>query len=171
MVMNWMDILARYANLGPGHQSPDASVHFEQVANASPRADVAGGLADAFRAEETPELEHMVGQLFDRSDPQQRAGLLNELLRFAGPNLIGALGGAIGNLVRRDGARAEVSPDDAASVPRQEVEDLARKAAHHDANVIDRIGSFYAKHPALVQTLGNAVLSIALSRMAQRRAA
>lgn len=135
------------------------------------REDVAHGLAAAFRADETPPFEQMVGQLFGRSDPQQRAGLLNELLRSIGPAAAsGALGsGILSGILRRPSP--QVSPQEAAQVNSAEVQDLARHAATQNPSIIDRISQFYAQHPTLVQTLGNAALSIALSRMAQRRAA
>jgi hypothetical protein len=37
----------------------------------------------------------MVGQMFGQSNPQQQAGVLNQLLRSIGPGVLAALGGSI----------------------------------------------------------------------------
>lgn len=170
--MGFMDILSRYSDLAPGMSVPQAGQHFEEVAQNAPREDVAQGIAHAFRSDATPEFEQMVGNLFGHSNPEQKAGMLNELLRSLGTSGLGGLaGGPLADLFRRIGAGGQVTPDEAARVDPGAVQDAAAHAARRDPSIIDRLSNFYAQHPALVQTLGNAVLTIALSRMAQRRAA
>ena len=73
----------------------------------------------------------MVGQLFGRSDPQQRAGLLNELLRSIGPAAAsGALGsGILSSILRRP--NPQVSPQEAAQVNSAEVQDLVLSDGRH----------------------------------------
>ena len=75
------------------------------------------------------------------------------------------LGGALRNAVRGD----RVAPEDARHIPVNDVEAAAAEAARNDPSIIERVSRFYAQHPALVQTLGNAALSIAMSQMARRR--
>ena len=81
--MSWMDqigkLLEQYG--GPSQTAANEQIdqHFDQVAQAAPQQALAGGLADVFRAEETPPFPQMVGQLFGQSGPQERAGLLQQL--------------------------------------------------------------------------------------------
>src|SRR2546423_15420290 len=72
--MGVLDLLNQYQGLAPGTAPPEAETHFEQIAREAPQEDVAQGIAQAFRAEQTPPFESMVGQLFGRSNPEQRAG-------------------------------------------------------------------------------------------------
>ena len=143
-----MDVLGHYLQQT---DRPPPQVHedFDHVAQDSPPEALGRGLEDAFKSDATPPFEQMVGQLFGRSNPQQRAGFLNELL--------GSLRGT------------PVSPEDAQHVPVKEVEAAAAEAARANPSIIERASRFYANHPQLVQTLGNVALSIAMSSMARRR--
>jgi hypothetical protein len=80
-------------------------------------------------------------------------------------------GGALGNLLRRIGQRSGVSPQDARDIPASDVEAATAEAARRNPNVIQSISRFYARHPQLVQTLGQAALSILMAGMARRRRA
>jgi hypothetical protein len=165
--MNLQSILSQYLGGGSGAAMP-ADEHFGQVASALPTETVAQGLADAFRSDRTPPLGDIVGQLFGRSDPQQRAGLLNQVLAALGPAASGAvlsrvLGGAQSAL-----GQAGVTPQTAATVTPEQAGAIAAHAEQHDPGVVDAIGRFYAQHPQLVQALGTAALSVAMSKIAQR---
>jgi hypothetical protein len=166
--MGLMDVLSQYARQ-PDHPPPHAARDFDRVSQEASVDDVSDGLAEAFRSEATPPFEQMVGQLYDRSNPQQRAGLLNEILgAFGGMSggLAGnVLGGALRNAVRGD----RVAPEDTHQVPVNDVEAAAAEAARRNPSIIERVSRFYAEHPQLVQTLGSAALSIAMSQMARRR--
>ena len=124
------------------------------------------GLADAFRAEQTPPFHDLVAQLFEHSDPGQRAGLLNQILAAAGPAALSA--GPLGELFRhyRDGSRVSDHEADALQPP--QVKEIARRAAEDNPGVIERVSQFYARHPDLVRNLGSMALSIALRKMARR---
>ena len=166
--MGLMDVLGRYAQQ-PDQPPAHAAQDFDRVAQEASPDEVSHGLAEAFRSEATPPFERMVGQLYDRSNPQQRAGLLNEILgAFGGMSggLAGnVLGGALRNAVRGD----RVTPEDTHQVPVNDVESAAAEAARRNPSIVERVSRFYADHPQLVQTLGSAALSIAMSQMAQRR--
>jgi hypothetical protein len=167
--MSFMDILQQYGNANTAQPAPHAAQHFEQVAQEAPPAVVSQGLAEAFRADQTPPFGEMVGHLFGNSNPQQRAGVLNQLLGALGPGLLGAgASGSLGELMRRLGGGTTVTPDQAASVTPEQVQEVAHRAEQQQPGIVDRISDFYAQHPALVQTLGSAALTIALARMAQR---
>jgi hypothetical protein len=162
-------ILQQYANSGQPTQSTEND--FEQAASVAPRDAMAGGLADAFRSDQTPPFPSMLGQMFGNSTGTQRANILNMLLSTAGPALLSSIlqrGGGMGNLggLLQGG---QVTPQVAEQIPPQAVEELAREAEQRDPSVIDRVSDFYAEHPTLVKSLGAAALAIAMSGMTKQR--
>src|ERR1051326_7388657 len=102
--MDWMNgiehIVQRYSGQGAGTAAAPADPHqdFNAVSQAAPPEVVAGGLSQAFRSDQTPPFPQMLANLFRNSDPNQRAGLLNEILGSLGggaslPGLGGLLTG------------------------------------------------------------------------------
>ena len=118
---------------------------YENAAREAPREDVSHGLHEAFRSDETPPFEQMIGQLFGRSDPNQRAGFLNQIL----------------------GRR--VTAQEATEVPVGEVESATAQAAAGNPSIMERASRFYADHPQLVQTLGQVAIGVAMNAMTNRR--
>ena len=145
--MGWMDVLSHYRNsqLPP----PNVSHDFEAIAHEVPRRDLTDGIEEAFRSEQTPPFEAMVRNLFEHSDPDQRAGVLNRIREALG--------------------RGPVTPDEARDFPPDEAEATAAQAARSNPGIMQRVAQFYAEHPQLVQVLGQAALGIAMNRMAMRR--
>jgi hypothetical protein len=157
--MGWMEMLNQLAGgaANPEHQ-------FEQVAQQAPPDVLGKGVADAFRSEQTPPMEQMVGELFGRSNPTQQAGLLNQLLATLGPALLsGAAGGALGRVLS-PGA-TQVTPEQASKLDPSEVEQIVNHARQVNPGIADQLGQFYANHSTLIKTLGGAVLAIALAKM------
>lgn len=146
--MGWMDVLTRYRN-APDTIPPTVNDDFDSIAREVPRHELSEGLEEAFRSEQTPPFEQMVRQLFERSDPDQRAGALNRIRESLG--------------------RREITPDEARDTDPGEVESLAAQAERNNPSIMHRIAQFYADHPQLVQVLGQAALGIAMNRMAMRR--
>ena len=164
--MSLMDILSQYAN-NPTANSSVAQDHFDTVAREAPPDAVREGLADAFRADSTPSFGEMVGTMFGQSNPEQRAGALNQLLRSLGPGILSALGGGIlGRLSTQ--SHPSLTPEQASQLSPEQVQDIAARAEQHDPTVLDRIAGYYAEHPQLVKTLGSAALAIALAGVANR---
>lgn len=165
--MGLMDVLGRYAE-NPNRPPPQVFEDFDSVAREAPEDDIGDGLEEAFRSEATPPFEQMVGQLFDRSGPEERVGLLNEILGSLGGGTGGALAsGALGGLLRNAGS--QISPRDTRTIPVSEVEAATAQAARENPSLISTLSRFYARHPQLVHNLGNAALAIAMGRMARRR--
>ena len=168
--MGMLDILKQYAN--PGNVvAPDlADRHFDEVAEVAPPEILAQGVGDAFRAESTPPFGQMVAQMFGRSNPQQQAGVLNQLLGSIGPGVLSALGGGLLGriLAPSSGGAPQLTPQQATQLSPQQVQEIATHAEQHDPGVLDRIGGFYAQHPQLVKTLGSAALAIALAGVSNR---
>jgi hypothetical protein len=176
----WMtqvgDLLQQYA-AGPP-QSPNATSpyppdtvddDFDQVAQAAPPQALSSGLADAFRSPQTPPFPQMLGQLFNQSNGQQRADLVNRLRSAAGPNVLSQAASRptasppAASWVEDDAT--PVTPDQAQHVPAQWVEDVATHAEQQDPSIIDQLSDFYAEQPALVKTLGGMALAVTLARI------
>ena len=179
-------LLQQYQGAQPG-QAPDTiDDDFDQVAQAAPQPALADGLAAAFRSEQTPEFGQMTANLFNNSNPQQQAGLLNTILKYAGPAILGRImagggaggataaggggGGGLSDLINIfKGGQQEVTPEQAGQIPPEAVQRVADEAQKQDPSIIERISDFYAEHPTLVKSLGTAALTIALAKIANRQ--
>jgi hypothetical protein len=154
-------------------QPAEVHEHFDQVAQAAPQGVIAEGLAAAFRSNETPAFGQMLGSLFSQSNGEQKAGMLNQLLSAAGPGVLSQLtggGGALAGLLGgATGGTPQISPEQAQQISPEAVQQLASHAEKADPSIIDRASSFYAEHPTLIKTLGGAVLSVALAKVAERQ--
>lgn len=168
--MSLMDILQQYAGGSGTPNSKTIDDHFDAVAETAPTKVVGQGVADAFRAENTPSFGDMVSGMFGQSNPQQQAGVLNELVRSLGPGVLSTLaGGVLGRLTApNDAGAATVTPQQASQLTPDQVRTIATHAEQHDPTVLDKVGGFYAEHPQLVKTLGSAALAIALAGISNR---
>jgi len=166
--MGLTDILEQYAHPA---SAPPAQVqeHFDQVAQQADPKDLGQGIAAALRSDATPPFGQSVGNLFGQSDPQQRAGVLNEIVQALGSGaLSGVAGGILGRILGQRGAGMSppiITPSQASQVSPDEVTALATQAHRQDESIIDKMSAFYAQHPALVKSIGAAGLAIALGRM------
>ena len=123
-----------------------------------------------FRSNQTPAFGQMVGQLFSNSNGSQRANLLNALLTSpAAAGIISQLTQATGIKLPSGADGAQITPEAAAQIPPEAVEQAAAHAEQHDPSIIDRVSEIYAEHPTLVKTLGAAAMGLALSHLASRR--
>ena len=159
-ISNLMGLLERYANPAAGNAG-NAEQDFEQVAQSASQPHLASGLAEAFRSDQTPPFGQMLGTLFNNSNGQQRAGILNQLLSAAGPGAAGILGSFLGG-------GSQVTPEQAQQVPPEAVHQLAEQAQKNDPSIVDRASGFYAQHPTLVKALGAGSLALIMSHMSRR---
>src|SRR5271166_3598313 len=159
-------VLSQYTS-GAAQPPADVHAHFDQVAQAAPQGVVAEGLAAAFRSNQTPAFGQMVSGLFSQSSGDQKAGMLNQLLASAGPGVLSQLagGGALAGLLA--GGAKQLTPEQAAQISPEAVQQLAAHAEKADPSIIDKASSFYAEHPTLIKTLGGAALSVALAKVAE----
>jgi hypothetical protein len=182
-----MDLMKELSGLLQQYQGADASqapdtVHddFDQIAQAAPQPALADGLSAAFRSDQTPEFGQMTANLFNNSNPQQQAGLLNTILKYAGPAILGRVmsgggsaggGGGLSDLINmfKGGGQQEITPEQAGQIPPEAVQQVAEQAQKHDPSIVERISEFYAAHPTLVKSLGTAALTIALAKIANRQ--
>jgi hypothetical protein len=164
MSFNLGNLLNQY--LGGGASPAQAENDFDNVAQNSPLSALAQGVTQALRSDQTPPFGQMVGQMFSNGNPEQRAGMLNQLLANINPGLLSSVaGGIFGNLAGGDQAR--VSPEQAAQLSPQQVQELAAKAEQQNPGIVERMGDFYAQHPTLIKTIGGAALAVALGAMAK----
>lgn len=177
--MDWMgqlgNILQRYQG-NPGTQVDGVEDDYDEVARQAPARVLRGGLADAFRSDETPPFPQMFGQIFGRSGGSQRAGVLNMLISMLGPQILASIlsrrrgsgggGGILNDLVK--GNRKEVTPEEADQIDPQVVEEMAAEAEKKDPSIIDNVSDFYAQHPMLVKGVGAVALAFLLSRISKK---
>lgn len=164
------NLLKPYLDATPGQPVQGVEDDFNQLVQSAPHETVSQGLADAFRSDHTPAFGEMVGQLFGRASGTQQAGLLTHLLGALGPGILGSLaGGVLGRLQlpSTNTAQPAVTSQQASQLSPAQVSEVAEHAAKQDPSVIDRVSSFVAQHPQLVQGLGGAALTIALAKIAQ----
>ncbi|MFL6570046.1 MAG: hypothetical protein ACJ8LI_12855, partial [Chthoniobacterales bacterium] len=112
-------------NYNQGSGAPDereVATHFNQVAQAAPREDLASGLASMFRSDQTPAFPQLVSQLFGNSDPNQKASLLNNLLSSgAGAGVLAQLAKSAGIAMPAGGGAPQITPEQAAQIPPEAV--------------------------------------------------
>jgi hypothetical protein len=166
--MGILDILQQYAD--PARVQPDrVDAHFDQVAQQASPQDLGNGVAAAFRSDATPPFGQMIGDLFGRSDPQQRAGILNQIIQSVGAGgLASVAGGVLGRVLGGAGtasAAPTITPEQASQISPADAGAIAAHAEKKDPSIMDRAGEFYAQHPQLVKGLGAAALAIMLGRM------
>ena len=170
--MNLTDILKQYAD-----RPTDTHTDFDEVARQVPSDVLGSGIAQAFRSEQTPAFGNMMGSLFGGSNPQQRAGVLGQLLRSVAPAVLSSIaGGALGRFAQgmqgaggaQQATPAPISPSEIEQITPEQVTQIAGAAEKADPSVLDKMGSYYAQHPELVKVLGGTALAIALGQMATR---
>jgi hypothetical protein len=173
-------ILGRYADGGDADGNDD---DFDQVAQQAPPGVMAQGISEAFRSDRTPPFPNMLGQMWSNSDPNTRAGILNQLIAAAGPAILsgalsrgtgmsgglsGLLAGLLGGQSAQTAAR-QVTPEQASQVPPAAVEELAREAQQQDPDIISRVSNLAAENPALAKGLGAIAMGIALKHLAGQK--
>lgn len=166
-------LLTQFTGTGTPATAPE---HFEQVAQAAPPDLLRQGLSAMFHSDQTPPFGQMAGQLFGQANPNQQAGMLNQLLGSMGPSVLaslaggvggGALGGLLGQLTKVGGTPTPITPEQASTLTPDQVQQIASHAEQHSPGIVDKMSGFYAEHPGLIKTLGGAVLTVALAKMAQ----
>ena len=168
--MDWLSglsgIVQRYAGRAGGAASAPEDPHgdYEQVSSSAPREVVRSGLSQAFRSDQTPPFPEMTANMYRNSNPEQRAGLLNQVLGSAGPGLLNAVPGLAGLL-----GGGHVGPQQAQQVSPEQVQEMAAHAERQNPSIVDQVSGFYAEHPQVVKALGGMALTIALQHMLRRR--
>ena len=172
--MDWMNkvtgILQQYTGANPSSASDEVHAHYDSVAQAVPKDVLAQGLSAAFNSDQTPAFGQMVSNLFQQSSPEQKSGMLNQLLASAGPAALAKLIPGLGTnaLTSRPG---EVTPEMASQVAPEAVAAVITETHKQNPSIVDSISGFYAQHPTLVQALGATALTVAMAKISKRPAA
>ena len=104
--MGILDILKQYADPATA-ETGDVAGHFDQVAQHTSTQDLGNSVAAAFRSDATPPFGQMIGDLFAKSDPNQRAGILNQIVQSVGAGGLASIaGGVLGRVLGPAAARA-----------------------------------------------------------------
>src|SRR5579871_5465642 len=91
-------VLDQYRNVSASRPPANVEEDYSRVAQQTPPSHLASGLAEAFRSNQTPPFSQMLSTLYSNSNPQQRAGILNQLLTAVEPGVLASTG--LGALVR-----------------------------------------------------------------------
>jgi hypothetical protein len=167
--MEWMnaveEMLQRYSGQrgGPAPGSADPHSDFQKVATSAPPTVVASGISQAFQSDQTPPFPQMLANLFSNSNPNQRAGLLNQLLSSLGPAAVAGLP-HLGSLLQG----RNVTPEQANEISANDVEQIATHAQSRNPSIVDQVSHFYAQHPDVMKAAGGLALTIALQHMLRR---
>lgn len=171
--MAWMDaisdIVRRYSGAAGGTALASADPHqdFLNVAKTAPAGVTADALAHAFRSDQTPSFPEMLASLFQGSNPDQRAGLLNHLISTAGPSVLAGIPG-LQELAGALENNQPITPDQAGRVSQEQVQQAAEQAQRTNPSIVDSISSFYAAHPNVVKALGAAAVTLVLQHISRR---
>jgi hypothetical protein len=161
-------IFEQYRNASVANPPKNVQQDYQQAADTVPSSHLADALSEAFRSGETPPFGQMLSSLFTNSNPDQRAGILNQLLSAVGPSGLGSAAlGSLAGLLR--GANARVSAEQANQVSPEAVKQLAEHAEKQNPSIVDQAGRFYSQHPKLVQALGAGSLAFIMSHLSKRR--
>jgi hypothetical protein len=165
--MGLLDILKHYSDPAAAPTS-DVVDHFETVAHQADPEDLSQGIAAALRSDATPSFGQTIGSLFGQSNPSQKAGVLNEIIKVLGPAAAATAGGGILGRILSTNARgtpAPVSPEQAAQISPTELSAIAAQTEQQNDSIVDRLSRFYAQHPTLVKTLGVVAMGAVMSHM------
>lgn len=156
-----------------GQAPPNLTQHMDNAATAIPQGALGDVLSHVFNtgSPEAGGFSSMLGGLFGQSPSGTQANVLNQLIAAAGPNVLssimgsGALSGLAG--VLGGGAPRQLTPEEAAQVPADEVTQLANHVQQSNPGIIDSMSQIYSAHPTLVKTLGTGAMMLALRKISE----
>ncbi|HAM51581.1 MAG TPA: hypothetical protein DCP92_13170 [Nitrospiraceae bacterium] len=171
--MGILDNLGDFLKQVSSGNAPEAEVHaaYDQVAQSVPQGTLAEGLAHAFNSKETPPFEQMVSGLYGQSSPDQKAGLINQILGALGPGGVSQVLAGAGGLSGLAGllSGGSVTSQQAEQIPPDAVQTLAQHAAKQQPSIVDSAAAFYAQHSTLVKAIGAGALAILMRKISQSR--
>lgn len=173
MTMSFLDSMTDILKAATSGNAKEADVHsaYDQVAQTAPHGDLSDALTHVFNSDQTPPFEQMVAGIFSQSSPDQKAGVINQILGSLGPGALAQILGSAGGLGSLGGllSGGRVTPAQAQQIPPDAVQVLAQKAAGTDPSIVKSVSDFYARHSTLVKAIGVGALALLMSRMSQNR--
>jgi hypothetical protein len=158
-----------------GQAPPNLGQHMDNAASAIPQGALGDVLSHVFSQQGTPQtgggFGPMLGGLFGQSPAGTQANVINQLLGAAGPGLLSAVmgGGALSGLAGVLGGSTprQLTPEEAAQIPPQEVQQLAQHVQQQNPGIINSMSEIYSAHPTLVKTLGTGAMMLALRKISE----
>ncbi|MDB5838238.1 MAG: hypothetical protein JWQ23_190 [Herminiimonas sp.] len=162
-------VLQKYSSMGEVQSADQVEQDFDQVTKQAPIQEVSGGLSEAIRSDQTPSFGQMLGEAYREADAVQQAEMLNQLLQGVSPDILDALKASFSSLSSHaGGATLELSPEQAARITPEQVEEFADKVEKANPAIVDVMSVFYARNPTLAKPLGATVLGMAMDNIAHR---
>ncbi len=164
-------MLQQYAGGNTPANPQQATEHLDQVARQASPGELSNVLTQVFQSPQTGTFGQNISSIFQQSNPQQQAGILNQLLPSLGAGGLGALGGLLSSGLGGLVGGGQVSPQAAQQISPADVERIANHAQQQNPSVVQQAGDFYAQHPTLIKALGAGAAVFALKNIAdsQRR--
>jgi hypothetical protein len=159
-------ILQQYTG-GSGAATEQATTHLDQVARELPQNQLSGALSNVFQSPQTGTFGQNISDLYRQSNPQQQAGILNQLLPALGAGGLGSLGSLLGGMGNQFGHGTNVTPEVAQQLSPDQVAQIANHAQQQNPSIVDQAAGFYAQHPTLVKALGATAAAFALKNIAE----
>ncbi|NVM77332.1 hypothetical protein FHW83_003138 [Duganella sp. SG902] len=100
--------------------------------------DHAASVKAALHSQQQAPFPLTISQLFLRSNPEQRADLLNHLLANVSPEMRTALAGSIGSF-SEDGTHPHITPEQTEQIAPGQVEEIAATAEQHTPGVLAQL--------------------------------
>jgi len=172
--MTWTDklgsLLKQYTSGGAAAApAPDVHAHFDQVAQEAPASVIAEGLTAAFNSDKTPAFGQMLTTLFNNSNGDQKAGVINQLLSSVPASALTQILSSVGLATLAGGGKTQLTADQAQRISPEAVQQLATHAQTANPSVVESVSNFYAQHSTLITTLGGTALTVALAKVAERQ--
>jgi len=179
--MDLMGILGGVLQQVEGGQAPAGlPQHMDNAASMIPQGALGDVLSHVFNSAGNPAVaggadtapfSQMLGGLFGQSNSGTQASVLNGLISAAGPALLGSImgGGALSGLsgVLGGNTPRQLTPDEAAQVPPEEVAKLAQHVHAQNPGIVDEMSQIYSAHPTLIKTLGTGAMMLAMRKISQ----
>jgi len=120
---------------------------------------LAGGLAHAFRSDQTPDIGANGGRKCSATpNGQQQAGMLNQIIAALGPTVASGLAGGV--LVASWAAERAGDCSAGVAAVTQQVQDVVQSAHQANPGIAEELASFYSTALGLIKTLGGAALAL-----------
>jgi len=152
------------------HKPGKVEAEYDEAAQKLPLESLAEGITHAFQSHETPPFSQMVGELFNKSNPEQRSGLLEKLLSAAQGSGLSRLAGegTLANIIKGFRETGQVTPEQTENLSAEEVTKLAGRVEKQNPSVVQQAGHFFSQHPGLFKTLGATALALVLSKVGRK---
>lgn len=160
-----LDKINELVHKATGTHDKDIAAAFDNIARNVPATTLKDGLVTAFNNSDTP-APKLIATLFDKSNADQKAVLLNRFGATLGPSTANQIASdaGFGNIAPAIGD-ANLTSQQAAQISAAAVQNFVQTAHDRKLSLVDAAAGFYAQHPDLVKNLGNGPLSLIMAKI------